>query len=84
MDSAPLSQRPYLIRAMHEWMGDNGHTPHIVIDAAVDGVGMGLGFTLALFILGAVREIFGAGALLGFNLFGEFRVGDFRFRDQAG
>jgi len=23
---------------MHEWMGDNGHTPHIVIDAAVDGV----------------------------------------------
>ena len=23
---------------MHEWMGDNGHTPHIVVDAAVDGV----------------------------------------------
>ena len=23
---------------MHEWMGDNGHTPHIVIDASVDGV----------------------------------------------
>ena len=23
---------------MHEWMGDNGHTPHIVIDAGVDGV----------------------------------------------
>ena len=23
---------------MHEWMGDNGHTPHIVIDAKVDGV----------------------------------------------
>jgi stringent starvation protein B len=32
------SKRPYLIRAMHEWMGDNGHTPHIVVDAAVDGV----------------------------------------------
>jgi len=31
---------------------------------------MGLGFTLALFILGAVREIFGSGALLGFDLFG--------------
>ena len=31
------SKRPYLIRAMHEWMGDNGHTPHIVIDASVDG-----------------------------------------------
>ena len=22
---------------MHEWMGDNGHTPHIVVDASVDG-----------------------------------------------
>ena len=41
-----------------------------VTDAAVDGIGMGLGFTLALFILGAVREIFGSGALLGFDLFG--------------
>ena len=41
-----------------------------VLDAAVDGLGMGLGFTLALFILGAVREIFGSGALLGVSLFG--------------
>jgi len=41
-----------------------------VLDSAVDGLGMGLGFTLALFILGAVREIFGSGALLGFTLFG--------------
>jgi stringent starvation protein B len=32
------SKRPYLIRAMHEWMGDNLHTPHIVVDAGVDGV----------------------------------------------
>jgi len=32
------SKRPYLIRAMHEWMGDNSHTPHIVVDASVDGV----------------------------------------------
>ena len=35
-----------------------------------DGFGMGLGFTLALFILGAVRELFGSGAILGFDLFG--------------
>ncbi|NOQ52451.1 MAG: RnfABCDGE type electron transport complex subunit E [Desulfuromonadaceae bacterium] len=41
-----------------------------VLDSAVDGLGMGLGFTLALFILGSVREIFGAGELLGFSLFG--------------
>ena len=23
---------------MHEWMGDNGHTPHIVVDTSFDGV----------------------------------------------
>lgn len=38
--------------------------------AAIDGLGMGLGFTLALFILGAVREVIGSGALLGISLFG--------------
>jgi stringent starvation protein B len=30
----PSLQRPYLLRAMHEWMTDNGLTPHIVIDVA--------------------------------------------------
>lgn len=38
MNDLSRSKRPYLIRAMHEWMGDNGHTPHIVVDALVDGV----------------------------------------------
>jgi len=38
--------------------------------AIIDGLGMGAGFTLALFVLGAVREIFGSGAILGFSLFG--------------
>ena len=38
--------------------------------AVVDGVGMGLGFTLALFVLGSVRELFGSGALLGYPVFG--------------
>jgi stringent starvation protein B len=28
------SQRPYLLRAMHEWMVDNALTPHIVVDAS--------------------------------------------------
>ncbi len=35
-----------------------------------DGLGMGLGFTLGLFILGSVRELFGSGAILGFSVFG--------------
>jgi len=32
------SKRPYLIRAMHEWMSDNQLTPHIVVDATFAGV----------------------------------------------
>ncbi len=36
--SETTSQRPYLLRAMHEWMTDNGATPHVVIDVGVDGV----------------------------------------------
>lgn len=42
-----------------------------VLDSALDGVGMGLGFTIALTALGAVREIFGAGAIFGISLFGD-------------
>jgi len=38
--------------------------------AFVDGVGMGLGFTLGLAVLGGVREIFGSGSLLGISVFG--------------
>ena len=38
MTNPSRSKRPYLIRAMHEWMDDNGHTPHIVVDTSFDGV----------------------------------------------
>ncbi len=41
------------------------------IPSVFDGLGMGLGFTLGLSVLGTVREILGAGTLLGFPLFGE-------------
>ena len=33
-----ISRRPYLLRAMHEWISDSGHTPHLVVDAGVTGV----------------------------------------------
>jgi len=42
------------------------------IIAAVDGLGMGLGFTLSLTVLGAVRELFGAGSIFGLQLFNEY------------
>jgi stringent starvation protein B len=32
------SNRPYLIRAMHEWIGDNGMTPYLLVDASFPGV----------------------------------------------
>jgi H+/Na+-translocating ferredoxin:NAD+ oxidoreductase subunit E len=38
--------------------------------AFLDGLGMGLGFTLGLAVLGGVREILGNGSLLGITLFG--------------
>lgn len=41
-----------------------------VLRSVVDGAGMGFGFTLALFVLGAVREVLGSGTLLGVSLFG--------------
>ena len=35
---AMTSNRPYLLRAVHEWICDNGLTPHIVVDAGKPGV----------------------------------------------
>ncbi len=35
------------------------------LDSALDGIGMGVGFTLALTLLGAARELLGSGSLFG-------------------
>lgn len=32
------SNRPYLLRAMYDWISDNGLTPYILVDAAAPGV----------------------------------------------
>ena len=32
------SSRPYLVRALYQWIVDNGVTPYILVDAAVEGV----------------------------------------------
>lgn len=39
-----------------------------VIDSALDGVGIGLGFTFSLTTIGAVREILGSGSIFGLSL----------------
>lgn len=38
-----------------------------VLDSALDGIGIGLGFTLSLTAIGAVREVLGAGSIFGFT-----------------
>lgn len=38
-----------------------------VLDSAVDGIGMGLGFTLVMFVMSTVRELLGAGTWFGMN-----------------
>ncbi len=32
------SSRPYLVRAIYQWITDNGMTPHLLVDVGVDGV----------------------------------------------
>lgn len=41
------------------------------LKAVVNALGMGIGFTIGLFALGATREILGSGKLFGMTLFGE-------------
>lgn len=41
------------------------------VASAVDGLGMGLGFTLAITLIGSIREILGAGTIFGLNLFAD-------------
>ena len=41
-----------------------------VLPSAVDGLGMGLGFTLAITLMGAIRELIGSGTVFGLSVFG--------------
>jgi electron transport complex protein RnfE len=42
-----------------------------IVSSIIDGLGMGLGFTFALTILGGIREILGNGTVFDFSLFGQ-------------
>lgn len=37
-DKAMTSSRPYLLRAIYEWIVDNGFTPYLLVDAMADDV----------------------------------------------
>lgn len=44
---------------------------HGIIDSAADGIGIGLGFTVALTLIGSVRELLGTGCLFGAEIYPE-------------
>ena len=43
---------------------------HTVLESACDGLGVGIGFTCSLTVLGLVRELLGSGSAFGYNLIG--------------
>ena len=42
-----------------------------IVQSLLDGLGMGIGFTIAVALLGGLREILGSGAILNYSLIGE-------------
>lgn len=55
--------RPYLVRAIYEWLNDNGLTPHVLVDATRTGVVVPTAYVkdgrIVLNIApGAVRDLF--------------------------
>jgi len=42
-----------------------------VLNSVADGLGMGLGFTLSITVLGSIRELLGSGTIFGVVLFGK-------------
>jgi len=43
-----------------------------ILDSLMDGIGMGIGFTLALLLISGIRELLGTGKLFGYNVFNNF------------
>ncbi|ANE40804.1 MAG: electron transport complex subunit RsxE [Fervidobacterium pennivorans] len=44
---------------------------HSVVDSLLDGLGMGVGFTLSLTLLGSIRELFGNGTIFDIKVWGK-------------
>lgn len=69
------SSRPYLIRAIHEWIVDNGMTPHIVVNAEAEGVRVPQGYVND----GQISLNISAGAVHGFSMDNDWILFDARF-----
>lgn len=44
MSAQKPPRRPYFLRAVHEWIGDAGMTPQIIVDAAAEGLDVPPGY----------------------------------------
>jgi stringent starvation protein B len=72
-DTPMRSRRPYLLRAMHEWISDCNQTPHIVVDASVQGVDVPRQYVQGGKIILNVSNSATSGLMLG-NDFVRFRA----------
>ena len=52
--------------------------------SAFDGIGMGLGFTVALALIGSFRELLGAGTIFGIQIIAGFLSADLNLHPGAG
>ena len=73
------SSRPYLIRAIHEWIVDNGLTPHIVVDAESEGVQVPTEYVKE----GQISLNISASAVHGLSMDNDWIVFDARFGGRA-
>lgn len=79
LPKAMSSSRPYLIRAMYEWIVDNGLTPYLLVDATQDGVEVPEGYVED----GRIVLNIGPGASRDLELGAEFVTFSARFNGQA-
>ncbi len=71
--------RPYLLRALHQWIVDNGMTPHLLIDAEAEGVDV----PAQVIQNGKVILNVSPGAVQGLDLGNEWILMDARFSGTA-
>lgn len=73
------SSRPYLIRAIHEWILDNDLTPHIVANADAEGVHVPLDYVKD----GQISLNISATAVHGLSIDNDWIVFDARFGGKS-
>ena len=78
-DFSMTSNRPYLIRAIQEWIVDNDLTPHIVVKADTEGVRVPLEYIED----GQISLNISATAVRGFSMDNDWIVFDARFGGKS-